>query len=1080
MLEAIGEIMKIRFRGILSPAGVRMPERGSALLIVLGFLSFMIISGVSFSIYMRIERQASSNYRHAVTARHLLNSALYRAMDEIDSELRLAAEGQTKFPDRPNRMDWPGRVKVSAADNASDNNQNARVLSLEALSFLPAFLINDVRRFAVFDNDVDKNSPWMGAKWRPLERATDGDVIGRYAYVCVNVSDMLDVSLCRAFRPGSVCLGHLLDDDQARQDFDDDAKEDMRYFSLQDFYAARYARDKTPETSPYHAYIEPGSAKKGQLIVFKDSENLKHVYGTDSIALPETSNSLKTACNIYLEQPFAEGPGSLLMDQRPKNIADLRLGSPLFWQALKEMDPVLRDAPATQLPAFQTLMASMLADYLDTDDVPKQLGIPSAEMVPMISKIVIWKENLNSQVYTGPDSADKPPQKQYGVQLINNTMFTQIKNGTVPFVEVQVAYPFKYYEDRLRKKPGISGNKNYFLQARLGLKIVKAGVKTNTAELMTDDYNVEFESAKTQIKLDTLPPPNERKDDRYYYARQGVALKTVPGKEDNEVLVVKLDASDVPTPLIKGFAANDAIRVACTILVQVLDENDVAVDQVPCTIYSSPPLKGYDNDPATLKRWKEKTPKLYFATESITLNKALRDKTVDPLGPNLSYGITPTTPNGYTSLEIPDPRFNHAAMNWISRDVRWNIPRDEGSKNPSTDELLGRDGRDADIFMSVSDCGYMQSPGELGFILRAYPGYVMQYSFAMAADKLSGLPLIVLMDQAYPSVDFFTQKSVANMLPASDINAMFRTYRLYDHGGTGFNQKRDDIYGHFYVRKEDGTLPGTRVNPLSDNPQVLAAAIWDTPLDYWYADPKSTGTSAANRQKIATFNRSPLLFGNKNYGTSGPKPRSPGAEPKWERFLGGWTNALANCVTSKWTSAMGKPVSVWTNWNANLSDVYGDWQFSRWYSDATDTARQSIFGDPYGLLLNPLHEIDRKMLYAHSLDSFSERQQLFLYFLRAEIMLSAFGGSQGGAGGRAVALVWRDPYPRGYDKGTDTWDMPGNLIMPQQDQFKQGNNQWYPDNDIESPWEQYHKGKSNARWTSYHDTRVLFFKKISK
>jgi hypothetical protein len=76
-------------------------------------------------------------------------------------------------------------------------------------------------------------------------------------------------------------------------------------------------------------------------------------------------------------------------------------------------------------------------------------------------------------------------------------------------------------------------------------------------------------------------------------------------------------------------------------------------------------------------------------------------------------------------------------------------------------------------------------------------------------------------------------------------------------------------------------------------------------------------------------------------------------------------------------------------------------------------------GLPNGL---ELHEIDRKMLYSFSLDSFSDRQQLFLYFIRAEVTMPAFGGGSGMqslAGGRAVALVWRDPYPRGFVKDND-------------------------------------------------------------
>lgn len=122
---------------------------------------------------------------------------------------------------------------------------------------------------------------------------------------------------------------------------------------------------------------------------------------------------------------------------------------------------------------------------------------------------------------------------------------------------------------------------------------------------------------------------------------------------------------------------------------------------------------------------------------------------------------------------------------------------------------------------------------------------------------------------------------------------------------------------------------------------------------------------------------------------------------------------------------------------------------------------------------NPLHEIDRKMLYSFSLDSFSDRQQLFLFFIRAESTAPAFGsGVEGGmrslAGGRAVALVWRDPYPGGYEKSPEKWSK------------RAGIDGWYPRlNSYTSPWRQY--GSTNKeRWDGWHDMRVLFFKQLDQ
>ena len=59
-------------------------KKGSALLIVLGLLSFMVVSAVSFSIYMRQSRLPSSYLRRNLAARHLVRAALARAIDELE------------------------------------------------------------------------------------------------------------------------------------------------------------------------------------------------------------------------------------------------------------------------------------------------------------------------------------------------------------------------------------------------------------------------------------------------------------------------------------------------------------------------------------------------------------------------------------------------------------------------------------------------------------------------------------------------------------------------------------------------------------------------------------------------------------------------------------------------------------------------------------------------------------------------------------------------------------------------------------------------------------------------------------
>ena len=194
-----------------SPLPVPFFRSGSALLIVLGMLSFMVVSAVSFSIYMRQSRAPSSYLRRNLSSRYLVRAALAKAIDEL--------EGQ--FNDDPN---W-GKFDLSETDVArrfygvyddpypghgTDNSYSLHqngdywqhrvfmpfgpvrypeatvpTLTLEALAYLPPAIIDDVRVLSRMTRT---------AAWRTLPYES-----GRYAYTAVNVSDLFDINrLCAA------------------------------------------------------------------------------------------------------------------------------------------------------------------------------------------------------------------------------------------------------------------------------------------------------------------------------------------------------------------------------------------------------------------------------------------------------------------------------------------------------------------------------------------------------------------------------------------------------------------------------------------------------------------------------------------------------------------------------------------------------------------------------------------------------------------------------------------------------------------------------------------------------------------
>jgi hypothetical protein len=1005
--------MRTHFRNISGGrASPRISEQGSALLIVLGFLSFMMISAVSFAVYMRIERQASSNYRHATAARHLLNAGLFRAIDEIDAELRVPSINSVarplKFPD------WQGRVRASAVPNGEKNTLDARVLSMEALSFIPGLLVNDVRRYAIANQDDQRdsfNTTWCGAKWRSISMpgnvlGSDGDLVtaGRYAYVCINVSDMLDINVCRAASRDSVSnrvsISHLFANDGARDAFDALLKTtDKHYDSLQDFYACMYRRDAT-FGSPYHEYLNAGNSVNADA-GFDEAGN--HILVTDSIVKPEPTRST-TPCNILAKtgQPI---DAATLNQPRTTSIA-----------LQGEFQTALGNALAGRLvsgaAAGGDMMATMIADYIDADSIPKQLNMPSTEMVPMISQILI-PEFMSPMVtkVSVPVAGASPARNKdvYAVQLV--------PDPTAMLLDVELVWPFKNQKDRTQQPA-------FRVEVQAYLKVIKKHEQKKTQDF------TEPPSMPTYVPLtgsadipdfwgkDTSDPAN-------CYVHTPITLTT----PDPTKLVVNMIDSEDGVVAGSGFIEHEPFSVALVVFVNVKSGSDI-VDRVPQLMpYLGSGGMAWDVEFMA-------TPKLFFQTGP----SAPVEKTMAVMQPILYE---------WRSLEVPDPRFNYKAENWVQNLVDPPASQIKPLINPSTKALLGQDGRDGDIYMSVSDVGLLQSPGELGFIVRPFP------------QKL-----------ANKNADFRLQLSAND---SDDKDAMFRTLRLYDHGDPSdlINRARDRVYDNFTAMNADGTLAGARVNPLSDLPQVLAAAVQSTPVDYYWAGANqlSGGSPSSATIRKNVFDNSAVMI-----------PSS------WAAFTNGWFKCLVNATKNALPA-----LNINTSLKNNLSDMYGEQSLFGWYSNLDST---TIFdgGYPAGKvsgLSSPLYEIDRKMLFSFTQDAFSDRQQLFLYILRAEATVPNFGGSADGgvkslAGGRAVALVWRDPYPEGYDKGNNGWWKKGERMWTQTDRADSGSAARV------SPWYQYNilsdkptkddgdeDGTFDPRWDGYHQHRILFFKQLN-
>ncbi|MEI6645364.1 MAG: hypothetical protein WCP12_04955 [bacterium] len=904
---------------------IKTEEKGSALLVVLGFLTFMIISAVSFCIYMRVERQASSNYRHSITARHLLESSLFRAMDEVDADLRGARytypgeipitpdDLPTKFP-----RHWTnGRIFASRSN--TPEQEQARVLSLEALSFFPASLVNNAR--VVSAGSVEWRRMSM-----PIESSVDianntgrssdnKSYVGRYAYMCVNLSDMFNINSCSS---GGRSLSNLVSVANLFEPpkdvlFSIQASNDVHYATMQDFYACMAAANQNffggPSDSPYIQFL-----KDGRNAGFNDSYN--HLLVTDGFAKAPPARS--TACNVTLNPPYMRGSTSI---------------NPVFYKKIMEMFPEEQGNFNRQQKIFETT----LVDYLSPDSVGvSRLDAPSSKLAPMICQVRLV-DIMVPTITTTSETQGTPPKETltYNLNVISDP------NALLLGLQVRVCFPFKNVRDRINP---------YTLNVEGFIRVDKEAREPNlTCRIAQLPAPVDIPFTGT---APINPPVSDGVGDAqvvqgkcYQWIRPIINIPTTPIK-----------MADSEGKMFNGFDLTKKINVALVLTSIKVQRGAVIYDSVP-----ESPLP------------EETIPKskLYFQTKEVDITAVGK---IDYL---------------WDSLECPDPRFNHYVINWLNNSAE--SDKNDDVMHKITKDLLGKDGRDADIFLSSSGAEKLQSIGELGFLIRPY-------NFDPS--------------KATASLNFRDKKGIDPKVDDSD--AFFRTIRLYDHG----DKLQDKVYDNFYMALDtEGNLPlnaNVRVNPLTTIGPIIECAIDRIPYNFNIAN----GGSTLPKQN---FTEGTLKTG-------------------WTDFAGKWANIFTNQV---------RVVGLNTTFQRTSADFYGTAACMGWYSSEKE-ARQTIFTGGF-VAQAPVYEIDRKMMFAFSLDSMSDRQQLFLYVFQAEAVAPiSFADMRSLAGGRAVAVVWRDPYP----KGSTPDNNPGGLA-----------GSWYDNSAVRGT-----KG--------YHEQKILFFKQL--
>ena len=372
-------------------------KRGSALLIVLGMLSFMIVSAVGFSVYMRSSRAPSSYLRRNVAARYLARAALAKAIEELEGDFNTDSNwGWTSAPtkfygvyDDP----FPGVVlNDSTARTSADGRENGdywigrvfmpfgavrstdatvATMPLEGLAYLPPAIVDDVRRLSRLTRT---------ASWRPFPYDA-----GRYAYCAVNVSDLFDINRLRADAPrnsgsdrvtlASLCAnspdnmmdlntGNAAALDELLDKVEDVGKlygNPVPFTSLADFnFAAGVGSDYAPFMKfvggSGGAFLNSGSAMQANALFI-----------TDTWFPPKETTAGETVYDLGSNaQPFRD------------------------YTANSFLEAILHLNTATGGEADNIYVRNLglgivaLYDYLDSDSKPLSLSIPTVEAVPMV------------------------------------------------------------------------------------------------------------------------------------------------------------------------------------------------------------------------------------------------------------------------------------------------------------------------------------------------------------------------------------------------------------------------------------------------------------------------------------------------------------------------------------------------------------------------------------------------------------------------------------------------------------------------------------------------------------------------
>ena len=1032
-------------------------RQGSALLIVLGMLSFMVISAVAFSAYMRYNRLPSSYLRRASASRLLVKAALAEAIDEIDSAIGNNPHpgiGQTAMsydPDKNSRATgssrprnaWKNRIYLGTnnVNNLVSPDDTVSTLTLEGLAYIPPALVNDARYYS-------RRS--RAAQWQNL--AFDS---GRYAFCAIDVSDFLDVNAlsadaARGTSPDNrVTLSYLFESDDhtsasgsggSPQAWDNFMKNfsgsgKVPLVSLADFNLALFDKSPSGWRSVFCDYVENGNSSfyNGVSPEGAEADKIRRQAFVTSSWFPE-GNEDEDHLDLCEEtsQPFTEselrGTKSLIA------VADQVLANAKTFAKLEK--------------CLDALGFCALYDYLDNNDDPVSLAIPTTERVPMICGVYPNIANATLAVEPTVDgSANGQPQpdgqpavgSRYNMPL---HVTYNVKGLPTAPIEVVLAYPFRHetsaaqnntYEvgGRMAYFLSVDGNpvglRTHALNDSLHLGRVALGSANPSSPIDDAIYAVDLAPQSVSPQSDfnggTQGPQGAVK--KYRLTPNGIIPNSIPFLDvsytDWDTYEADMNGDPTPksghsqttagqpnfslvgTPVcrMKPLASNGTVdamfgaNLGQTLAAATATANlkvNLAVwiwvkNKSTGRIVDLAPACVYDDGDLNSRN-----------TDS--MSKMWGQMHLGEAYPLLRFDMTA---NGAASLEFNAANLQGAlavaggGSQLVVTPQSALVP--DPRYNHAPESWMAYAGALTEqTWLDSCGCGWTSSLGgnRDGDIFMS----VSDQEKLQSVYELANIPRFTEfyeegarygsknLGYAQPDAGSYANRIsfAQNTADLANVNLMWRTYDPFGRYRNG----GDDFDG---IGLHAG-CEGYHVTPFSTQTNVMMAAFANAPHEW----------------RLASDNEQTM--------TGIPEDSSFNAKYAWNAYSSGakidWEDLQDLCGTFMEEMRRDDTVDKLAGEAITWEDVWADlgWvkdfnngeENSKWLLNDLELADTSNRGR--------LYNCDRKFLYGYWHDAFALRQQLFLVFVRAEPTLmggGAVGQTPPSLGARAVALVWRDP-----------------------------------------------------------------------